>query len=61
MSFGGGGGIRTLGRFAPTLDFESSTFDHSATPPVSFCCVICAALLRRFADYIGAEILSVPM
>ena len=32
---GGEGGIRTLGRVAPTLDFESSTFDHSATSPDS--------------------------
>ena len=32
---GGEGGIRTLGRVAPTLDFESSTFDHSATSPES--------------------------
>ncbi len=31
--FGGGGGIRTLGRVTPTPDFESGTFDHSATPP----------------------------
>ena len=30
---GGEGGIRTHGRVAPTLDFESSTFDHSATSP----------------------------
>ena len=30
---GGEGGIRTHGRFDPTLDFESSTFDHSATSP----------------------------
>ena len=32
-SFGGEGGIRTLGRFDPTPDFESGTFDHSATSP----------------------------
>ena len=30
---GGGGGIRTHGREDPTLDFESSPFDHSGTPP----------------------------
>jgi len=30
---GGEGGIRTLGRFDPTPDFESGTFDHSATSP----------------------------
>ncbi len=30
---GGEGGIRTLGRLAPTPDFESGTFDHSATSP----------------------------
>ncbi len=32
---GGEGGIRTLGWVAPSLDFESSTFDHSATSPFS--------------------------
>ena len=32
---GGQGGIRTHGGFAPTPDFESGTFDHSATCPVS--------------------------
>ena len=31
---GGEGGIRTHGGFAPTPDFESGTFDHSATSPV---------------------------
>ena len=31
--FGGEGGIRTHGGFAPTPDFESGTFDHSATSP----------------------------
>lgn len=31
---GGGGGIRTLARVAPRPDFESGTFNHSATPPV---------------------------
>ena len=30
---GGEGGIRTHGRFDPTPDFESGTFDHSATSP----------------------------
>ena len=30
---GGEGGIRTHGGFAPTPDFESGTFDHSATSP----------------------------
>ena len=30
---GGEGGIRTRGRLAPTPDFESGTFDHSATSP----------------------------
>ncbi len=30
---GGEGGIRTLGRLTPTPDFESGTFDHSATSP----------------------------
>jgi hypothetical protein len=33
-SAGGGGGIRTLARVAPRPDFESGTFNHSATPPV---------------------------
>jgi hypothetical protein len=30
---GGEGGIRTHGRLLPTPDFESGTFDHSATSP----------------------------
>ena len=30
---GGEGGIRTHGELAPTPDFESGTFDHSATSP----------------------------
>jgi hypothetical protein len=33
---GGEGGIRTHGRLAPTPDFESGTFDHSATSPTQF-------------------------
>ena len=33
---GGEGGIRTLGRLTPTPDFESGTFDHSATSPVQW-------------------------
>ena len=33
MTGGGEGGIRTHGGFAPTPDFESGTFDHSATSP----------------------------
>ena len=33
MSIGGEGGIRTLGDVATTPDFESGTFDHSATSP----------------------------
>ena len=32
---GGEGGIRTHGRLAPTPDFESGTFDHSATSPAA--------------------------
>ncbi len=35
-AFGGEGGIRTHGGFAPTPDFESGTFDHSATSPAVF-------------------------
>ena len=31
---GGEGGIRTLGTIASTPDFESGTFDHSATSPL---------------------------
>src|SRR5438045_3474638 len=31
--FGGEGGIRTLERVAPLPDFESGTFNHSATSP----------------------------
>ena len=34
MACGGEGGIRTHGRLASTPDFESGTFDHSATSPV---------------------------
>ena len=33
MDSGGGSGIRTHGRENPSLDFESSPFDHSGTPP----------------------------
>jgi hypothetical protein len=33
IALGGEGGIRTLGRLTPTPDFESGTFDHSATSP----------------------------
>ena len=33
LTNGGEGGIRTHGRLAPTPDFESGTFDHSATSP----------------------------
>ena len=36
LYLGGEGGIRTHGRLAPTPDFESGTFDHSATSPVRF-------------------------
>ena len=32
---GGEGGIRTHGALSYTPDFESGTFDHSATSPVS--------------------------
>ena len=35
MLNGGEGGIRTHGRLAPTPDFESGTFDHSATSPAA--------------------------
>jgi hypothetical protein len=30
---GGGAGIRTLGRLAPTPVFKTGAFNHSATPP----------------------------
>ena len=33
-SVGGRGGIRTHGRVAPTPDFESGAFNHSATLPL---------------------------
>jgi site-specific DNA recombinase len=36
FSNGGGGGIRTPGELAPTDDFKSSAFDHSATPPKKY-------------------------
>jgi hypothetical protein len=35
MAFGGEGGIRTHGELALTPDFESGTFDHSATSPAA--------------------------
>src|SRR4030065_2159932 len=35
IDMGGEGGIRTHGRLAPTPDFESGTFDHSATSPAA--------------------------
>ena len=37
VKIGGRGGIRTPGRIAPTSDFESDAFNHSATlPSVAF-------------------------
>lgn len=59
---GGEGGIRTLGRVAPTLDFESSTFDHSATSPDSVSFVeaailsgaTCARATNRLHHHTGA-------
>ncbi len=42
---GGEGGIRTLGDVATTPDFESGTFDHSATSPAF---TIAAGLGRKF-------------
>src|SRR6266508_4852081 len=39
---GGGGGIRTHGRVAPTRHFQCRTFGRSATPPL---CPVC--LIRR--------------
>jgi hypothetical protein len=33
---GGRGGIRTHGRVAPTPDFESGAFNHSATLPAVY-------------------------
>ena len=33
LIYGGESGIRTHGRFDPTPDFESGTFDHSAISP----------------------------
>ena len=36
MISGGGGGIRTHGRLAPTTVFKTVTIDHSDTPPGSF-------------------------
>ena len=32
---GGGGGIRTHGRVAPSSVFKTGAFNHSATPPTS--------------------------
>ena len=49
--FGGEGGIRTLGRLAPTPDFESGTFDHSATSPVQwFECAIITVIMPFWLD-----------
>ena len=31
---GGGGGIRTHGRVAPSSVFKTGAFNHSATPPI---------------------------
>ena len=36
---GGGAGIRTLGRVAPTTIFETVPFDRSGTPPFKSFCV----------------------
>ena len=33
LIYGGEGGIRTHGKIAPTSDFESGAFNHSATSP----------------------------
>ena len=55
---GGGGGIRTLGSVATTPDFESGTFDHSATPPDSVLLVegaILSGAKRVQAAYIGPQ------
>jgi hypothetical protein len=41
---GGEGGIRTLGSLSTTRDFQSRTFDHSATSPW---CPTCASETRR--------------
>jgi|GEM_PF-3321803 hypothetical protein len=38
MKFGGGGGIRTHGKLAPTSLFESDQFNHSCTPPNGYGC-----------------------
>ena len=46
LYLGGEGGIRTLGDVATTPDFESGTFDHSATSPQ-----------RRLADDYSANFL----
>ena len=32
--YGGGGGIRTHGRVAPSSVFKTGAFNHSATPPI---------------------------
>ena len=45
MAIGGEGGIRTLGDVATTPDFESGTFDHSATSPTF---IFAAGHLRKF-------------
>jgi hypothetical protein len=40
--FGGGGGIRTHECLAALLVFETSSFNHSDTPPSSFARNLCA-------------------
>ena len=48
MAIGGEGGIRTLGDVTTTPDFESGTFDHSATSPTY---TNAAGHCRKFYQY----------
>ncbi len=53
--YGGGGGIRTLEQVTPLLDFESSTFNHSATPPW-MCIVATKMIFSRKNSYYSPQI-----
>lgn len=47
----GGGEIRTLGTVSRTLVFETSAFNHSATPPFSLIILTHKARFEHFQKY----------
>jgi hypothetical protein len=49
--YGGEGGIRTLGTLSRTPDFESGTFDHSATSPRG--CMVAHASTEGYASEVA--------